>query len=97
MKECLQRPNQDVLPATLSAVGPSFATVNLYGDAAFGTELVKDAFLVILGRRGRLAVELTDLQSVDPRRDLRKLALNAHFGGVPIVQLPGLDPFLRRA
>ena len=68
--------------------------MNLQADHAFASECLEGALLVIFGQRAGFAVPMADLQTVDPRRDLRIFPGAADAGGVPIVYLPGFELFL---
>src|SRR5215207_5222278 len=89
-----QRADLDVLPAALGAGGPVLAAVDLDGDASFGPERFEDGFLVVAFSVGCRAVPDADLLVVDPGGDFRVFAFHEDAGSVPIVDFPGLDPFL---
>src|SRR5215469_13185166 len=90
----LQRPDLDVLPATGGADRPALAAVYLDGNAPLGAELSGHFLFVVVGAGERLAVELADLDAVQPGGDLRRLADARDAGRVPFADFPGLDPLV---
>ena len=66
--------------------------MNLNRDATGFTKNFIDSFLVILWGVGRFTVEVTHLQSINPRCDARVFSHNSNFRGVPVVDFPCLDP-----
>ena len=89
--------NLDVLPPTLGSFRAIGSGVDLQGDAAFGAERLEDLLFRVQLVAGCAAVKNTDLQVVDPRRDLRILALDANADGIPVIEFSGFDPRFRRA
>src|SRR5262245_55534590 len=75
----------DILPAAFRSARPVSATVNLDCDGAFCTKLLGDFFFFVSRGRRIRTVELRDLDTIDPGREMRVLSPANHAGGVPVV------------
>ena len=77
--------NSDVLPAALGSVWPTFAAVDLYGNAAALTDDFCDLLLIVFILDEGGAVKLIDFDTVDPGGHLGRISFNPDARRVPIL------------